>query len=106
LTGGENRRANDRLGTRVVAFGFEYLTDRMPLKLVRVYRGSPAWQAGLRAGDQLLKFNDVDLTAETVADYLKAASGGVGTRLKLTIQRPGQESGTASWVRIPSGCRC
>jgi WD40 repeat protein/tetratricopeptide (TPR) repeat protein/energy-coupling factor transporter ATP-binding protein EcfA2 len=92
LTGGEKGRANDRFGTRVVAFGFEYLTDQMPLKLFRVYRGSPAWQAGLRAGDQLLKFNDVDLTARTVADYVKAATGGVGTRLKLTIQRPGQES--------------
>ncbi|HUQ72189.1 MAG TPA: PDZ domain-containing protein, partial [Planctomycetaceae bacterium] len=74
-----------------VAFGFEFVPGQYPLKLSRVYRGSPAWQGGLRAGDRLLKFNDVELTAKTAADYVKAAAGGEGVKLRLTVQHSDQE---------------
>jgi WD40 repeat protein/tetratricopeptide (TPR) repeat protein len=91
LSGGEPRRLEDGGGAKVVLFGYQFETGQFPLKVNKVFRGSAAWKAGMRVGDLILKFNDIELTAETQADMAKASGGGVGTTITLTIQSPGQD---------------
>ncbi|HUY36301.1 MAG TPA: PDZ domain-containing protein [Pirellulales bacterium] len=88
LTGGEKRRADDGNGTRSVDMGMKFGATEYPFKLTHVFRGSPAWHAGLRAGDQLLKFDDVDVAAENVAQLAELLKGH---QVRFTVQRAGEE---------------
>jgi carboxyl-terminal processing protease len=57
-----------------------------------IYKGFPADQAGIKAGDILKKVDEVSLkgyTSDKVSDKLK---GNPGTELTLTIERNGKES--------------
>jgi tetratricopeptide (TPR) repeat protein len=89
LTGGEKRRADDGNGTRASSFGFRYAATEYPYKLLRFFRGSPAWRAGLRAGDQLLKFNDLEVAAENVAKLVELTQRQAAVR--FTVQRAAQK---------------
>ncbi len=50
-----------------------------------VLKGSPAEQAGVEAGDVILKINGEDLADKTFMDALKEIRGEVGTKVKLTL---------------------
>lgn len=61
------------------------------LLIVSPIEGSPAFQAGLRSGDLILKVGDVetpDISLQRAIDLIK---GEPGTRVKLTILRFGEE---------------
>jgi WD40 repeat protein/tetratricopeptide (TPR) repeat protein len=90
LGGGEKRRVQDGNGNRALGLGYEYAREKYPPQLTRVYLGSPAWNVGLRPGDVLLKFNDLEFSPATDADFFNLVSQGAGTLVKLTIQHPGQ----------------
>lgn len=52
--------------------------------------GSPAEQAGLKAGDQIVKIGDRDATGITVDTATALIQGPEGTKVTLTISRGGQ----------------
>jgi WD40 repeat protein len=89
LIGGEARRAEDGNGTRSDSFGFVYDPSAKPAKLTQVFRGSPAWNGGLRVGDTLLKINDVAMTSENRAKYQDAMQNPVEGKLSITFQHSG-----------------
>lgn len=64
------------------------------ISIVRVYRDSPAYRAGVLAGDILIRINDTSVTDATVQDYEKAlqeiASFG-DAPMTLTFLRSGEE---------------
>ncbi|NLV20140.1 MAG: S41 family peptidase [Bacteroidetes bacterium] len=60
--------------------------------IVEVYKGFPADQAGIKAGDIIKKINGVSikgLTTENVSDRLK---GNPGSEITVTVERNGLES--------------
>ena len=91
LIGGEARRAEDGNGARSDSFGFAYDASSTPAKLTQVFRGSPAWNGGLRPGDALLKFNDIEITTANRSKYVELIAAGAGTRVLLTFQHPEQD---------------
>lgn len=86
LVGGETRRAEDGSGTRSDSFGFAFDTDTYPPTLTQVFRGSSAWDGGLRVGDLLLKLNNIDVTQENLSAYREAMQGGRDSKLSITFQ--------------------
>jgi carboxyl-terminal processing protease len=54
------------------------------------YEGFPAQKADLRAGDRILKINDVDLKGKKTDDISKYLKGQKATTLKLLIDRDGE----------------
>ena len=55
------------------------------------YEGFPAQKADLRAGDKILKFNDVDAKGKKTDDISKILKGQASTVVKLLIEREGEK---------------
>ncbi len=55
------------------------------------YENSPAYKAGLLAGDRILKINDKDATNKSVSDVSLLLKGQPGTKLNLLINRDGMD---------------
>ena len=54
-----------------------------------INQGNNAWQAGLRVGDKILKFNGFDVTNANQVNYLKERLK-IGDTVTLTVERGGQ----------------
>jgi len=56
------------------------------------YEGYPAQKADLRAGDKILKINDVELKGKKTDDVSKFLKGQASTSIKLLIEREGEKA--------------
>ena len=54
------------------------------------YQGFPAQKADLRAGDRILKVNDIDVKGKKTDDISKYLKGQASTVIKLLIEREGE----------------
>jgi carboxyl-terminal processing protease len=64
------------------------LKDRI-LTVVSPIEGTPAYQAGLKAGDQILKINGTSAKNITLMEAVKQIRGAKGSKVTLTINREG-----------------
>ncbi len=55
------------------------------------YEGYPAQKADLRAGDRIIKLNDVDVKGKKTDDISKMLKGQASTTVKLLIEREGEK---------------
>lgn len=55
------------------------------------YEGMPAYKAGLKAGDILMKIDGKDLMGKNNEEVSKMLRGNEGTEFKLTVDRPGKK---------------
>lgn len=55
------------------------------------YENSPAYKAGLEAGDRIIKINNKDASKKSVSDVSLLLKGQPGTKLDLVINRDGME---------------
>lgn len=62
------------------------------LTVVAPLAGSPAEQVGLMAGDKILFIDDMDTKYMTINQAVGLIRGNKGTKVKLTVQRRGEES--------------
>ncbi len=61
----------------------DYITVVSPIE------GTPAYRMGLTAGDRIVKVDGVNIVASSTDDAIKKMRGPVGTKVTLTISRPG-----------------
>ncbi|MFI5160278.1 MAG: S41 family peptidase [Sphingobacteriales bacterium] len=64
-----------------------------------VFEGFPAQKADVRAGDRLMKINDVDLTGKNNDQVSQLLKGSKGASIKLTIKRGDAEPVEKQMVR-------
>lgn len=64
-----------------------------------VFEGFPAQKADIRAGDRLLKINDVDLTAKNNDQVSQLLKGSKGASIKLLIKRGDTEPTEKKLIR-------
>ncbi|MGB7537531.1 MAG: S41 family peptidase [Anaerolineales bacterium] len=60
------------------------------LRITGVFAGSPAEKAGLKSGDEIIKVDGVDMTGKSPADARDLLLGPAGSRVKLSVRRPGE----------------
>jgi carboxyl-terminal processing protease len=61
-----------------------------PATIIKVYRGSPAEQAGLRQLDEIIAVDGVDVSELAVDQVSPLVRGPEGTQVKLTVRRQGE----------------
>jgi carboxyl-terminal processing protease len=67
--------------------GIEVVAEDSAVKILRPIEGSPADQAGLLPGDQIVRIDDADIGAD-LAGAIARMRGSSGSLVKLTILRP------------------
>ncbi|MDF1523031.1 MAG: S41 family peptidase [Trueperaceae bacterium] len=89
------REAQDRSGTfegiGAVLTPFNRQTGR-GVEILNVYRGGPAYQAGVQRGDIFLEVDGVDVSDFTTTEVVDLVRGPGGTTVEITFRRPGAEA--------------
>jgi carboxyl-terminal processing protease len=67
--------------------GIEVVAEDSAVKILRPIEGSPADQAGLLPGDQIVRIDDSDIGAD-LAGAISRMRGSSGSLVKLTVLRP------------------
>jgi carboxyl-terminal processing protease len=67
--------------------GIEVVAEDSAVKILRPIEGSPADQAGLLPGDQIVRIDDADIGAD-LAGAIAKMRGSSGSLVKLTVLRP------------------
>jgi len=91
LTPEETKRFIEDVKGTFEGIGIEIGIKKGQLQVIAPLEGTPAFRAGLKAGDKILKINGtptVDLTLEQAVSMIR---GPKGTKVKLTIYREGWE---------------
>ncbi len=71
--------------------GIEISIEKGRPIVVAPIEGTPAFKAGLRAGDIIVEINGEDTYGMSITDVVKKIRGKPGTKVKLTIYRPDEE---------------
>jgi carboxyl-terminal processing protease len=87
--------------------------DGLPV-IVAPFDGSPAEEAGIKAGDIIIEVDDVDVTSWPLGDIVENIRGEAGTEVELTVVRPDEgasyeitivrgeiDSPNATWAVLP-----
>lgn len=66
-------------------------TEGTVVEVINVYRGGPAWNAGVQRGDIFVEVDGVDVSEATVSEVVDLVRGPGGTTVEIGMRRPGQE---------------
>ncbi len=70
------------------------------LQIVSPLFGTPAWRAGLRAGDRILRIDDTSTRGLSLDDAIKLMGGKVGSEVTVTVLHPdGKQAETVQLTR-------
>lgn len=70
-----------------IGAGLSQDLDTMVVTITKVYRGTPAEEAGLKNGDIILSVEDLDATSMEVSELVQHIRGEEGTAVHMTIYR-------------------
>ena len=59
------------------------------VKVVSPIEDTPAYKAGIQAGDYIIQINDTPVLGLTISEAVELMRGKKGTSIKLTISREG-----------------
>lgn len=103
----ENKLFNDSIHGSFGGIGAEISIKDKVLTIVAPLKDSPAFKAGLKSGDKILKINKTDTTDMTVDKAINLIRGEKGTNVTLNIFRKGEKSArdvtiTRDTIEIPT----
>ena len=79
--------------------GVEISMDEGYLRVVSPIDDTPASKAGIQAGDYITKLEGKAVKGMTMSEAVDIMRGAIGTPLKLTIQRKGEEAKNLTLIR-------
>lgn len=82
--------SNSLQGT-FVGVGIELVPGYSYPSILRIIEGSPAENAGISAGDIIIKVDGNDIAEESLPNIVQKIRGPEGTRVRLTIRRDGRD---------------
>lgn len=73
------------IGARV-----EWDEGRDTVRIVEPFENQPAWRAGIRRGDLVLKVDGIEIIGTDLAEAIQKIRGEKGTQVVLTVEREGE----------------
>jgi len=70
--------------------GIEISMESGVVKVISPIDDTPAALAGIKAGDYIVKIEDVQVQGKSLMEAVKLMRGKVGTKIKLTVRRKGE----------------
>jgi len=103
----ENKIFNEEILGSFEGIGAEIGMKEKILTVIAPLKNTPAWNAGLKAGDKILKIGDVNTSNMTVDRAISLIRGEKGTVVVLTIFRNGENetrniSITRGKIQVPA----
>ncbi len=87
----ENKLFNDQIHGSFGGIGAEIGMKDKVLTIVAPLKDTPAWNAGIKSGDKILKIDKTDTSNMTIDKAISLIRGEKGTPVTLTIFRPGEK---------------
>ena len=69
--------------------GIEVSMEAGVVKVISPIDSSPAYEAGVKAGDYIVKINDIQVQGKTLSEAVDLMRGPVGSEIEITIRRKG-----------------
>ena len=89
MTKEEASSFHESISSSFEGIGAEIMQENDQIVIASPIKGSPAEKAGLKTGDIILKVDDKSLQGMSASNAVLLIRGEKGTKVKLTIQRPG-----------------
>ena len=83
------RELRESVEGKFVGVGIEVASEDGYVKIVAPMEDSPAWRAGVKAGDLITRVDNTPVRGLSLDDAIKRMRGEPGTRVTLTIARHG-----------------
>lgn len=74
-----------------IGAGLNQNLNTMEVTVSKVYRGTPAEEAGLLNGDKIIKVNDIEATSMELSDLVQHIRGEEGTKVHIQVYRESTE---------------
>jgi len=85
----ENKSFNEQISGTFAGVGMEVGSKDGALTVISPIKGNPAYAAGVKAGDKILKINDTVTNTLSTDQAVAMIRGDKGTTVKLTLSRTG-----------------
>ena len=85
----ESKIFNEQISGQIEGVGMEVGTKDNILTVIAPIKGAPAFKAGVKAGDKILKVDDTETASLPADSAVKLIRGKKGTSVKLTLSREG-----------------
>jgi len=87
LSPDENQRFEENIQGNFEGIGMEVGVQDDVLTVIAPIKNTPAEKAGIKAGDKIIKIDDVSTQSMSLNDAVSKIKGKIGTQVKLTIDR-------------------
>lgn len=91
LDGGDLQRLETMIDGNYSGLGLSVVMDDGAVKIISPFRGSPAEQAGLKAGDFITHLDGKLIYGGSLDDAVAKMRGPAGTSIRLTVFRQGRD---------------
>ncbi|MEO1730894.1 MAG: S41 family peptidase [Pseudomonadota bacterium] len=91
LDGSDLQRLNTMIDGNYSGLGLSVVQEDGAVKIISPFRGSPADEAGLKAGDYITHLDGELIYGGELDDAVSRMRGKAGTSIQLTIFRPGRD---------------
>ena len=71
--------------------GIEVGMEHGVVKVISPIDNSPASSVGVKAGDYIVKINDIQVQGKTLTEAVELMRGPVGTDIEITVRRRGEK---------------
>lgn len=91
LNSQEYMEQNTNIDAKIVGIGINIMSIDGKIMIISVIEDTPAYKAGIKAGDIILKANNTDVSGKSVSEVASLIRGKIDTTVKIELLRKKQK---------------